>query len=60
MPTYQLYLANKTGEIVRSPEVFVAPDDVAAIAQALSRVRRAELWQDCRRVKRWELPLTGE
>jgi hypothetical protein len=59
MLTYQLYLANETGEIVRPPEIFAAPDDVTALEQVLSRVRCAELWQDRRRVKRWELSSSG-
>jgi hypothetical protein len=32
MRTYQVYTANDAGEIVGSPEVFLASDDVAAAA----------------------------
>jgi hypothetical protein len=37
MRTYQVYTANDAGEIVCSPEVFLASDDVAAI----ERVQRS-------------------
>jgi hypothetical protein len=55
MRTYQIYTANDAGEVVCSPEVFLASDDVAAIERVQRSGRCAELWQDCRRVKRWEL-----
>jgi hypothetical protein len=34
MRTYQVYTANGAGEIVGSPEEFLASDDVAATEQA--------------------------
>jgi hypothetical protein len=37
MRTYQVYTANDAGEIVCSPEVFLASDDLAAI----ERVQRS-------------------
>ena len=54
MRTYQVYTPNDAGEIVRSPEVFLASDDVAAIERVQRLGRCVELWQGCRRVKRWE------
>ena len=54
MFSYQAYLAKDNGEISCSPEVFLASDDAAAIEQAQRQGRCAELWQGCRRVKRWE------
>jgi hypothetical protein len=54
MRTYQVYTANDAGEIVCSPEVFLASDDTAAIERVQRSGRCVELWQGCRRVKRWE------
>jgi|ERR1700739_4217280 len=54
MRTYQVYTANDAGEIV-APEVFLASDDVAATERAQRRSRYVELWEGCRRVKRWDL-----
>jgi hypothetical protein len=59
MRTYQIYTTNDAGEVVCSPEVFLASDDVAAIERVQRSGRCAELWQDCRRVKRWELAGTA-
>jgi hypothetical protein len=38
MPCYQAYLANENGKMLRSPEVFLASDDVAAVEQARAEV----------------------
>jgi hypothetical protein len=45
MRTYQVYTANDAGEIVCSPEVFLASDDVAAIERVQRSGRCVELWQ---------------
>lgn len=58
MLTYQAYLANANGDL-RSPEVFLADDDMAAIEKAQCLCGCVELWQDRRRVKRWEYRANG-